>query len=87
MAYFEAWKNDSFKYLVLELTNGWIYKYQIFTRFTLVSYLQEHPLYKNQAAKFPIIFDSFLLGVNCIRRVSTWWVVGAEDGQDGGFKF
>ena len=31
-----------------------------------------HPLYKNQAAKFPAILNSFLLGVDCIRQVPTW---------------
>jgi len=36
--------------------------------FTLFSYFQKHPLYKNQAAKFPTI----LLGIECIREVSTW---------------
>jgi len=30
------------------------------------SLLQDHPLYKNQAAKFPTILDSFLLDINCI---------------------
>ena len=37
-------------------------------RFTLIPYLQNHPLYRNQAAKFPTTLDSFfLLDVDCIR--------------------
>ena len=58
--------------------------YQIFTHFTLFPYLQDHLLYKNQAAKFPAILDSFLFGVDCIRQVPTWVSRGR---QDGGFKF
>jgi len=34
-----------------------------FTCFTLIFYLQDHPLYKSVAAKFPAILDSFLLVV------------------------
>ena len=86
MAYFQTSRNDSFKYLVLKLANGWSYKYQIFTCITLVSYLQEHPLYKNQAAKFPIILDSFSLSVDRIRWAPTWVGGGVEGGQDGGFE-
>ena len=56
--------------------------YPIFTKFTLVSYLQEYPLYKNQAAKFLAILDSFLLGVV---KFQHGWVVGARDGQNGCF--
>ena len=37
---------------------------------TLLSYFQEHQLYKNQAGKSPTILD-FLLGVDFIRRVPT----------------
>jgi len=58
-------------------THGKSYWYQLYTHFTLVSYLQEHPLYKNQAAKLPAILDRFLLGVDCIRQVPAW--VGGRD--------
>jgi len=42
------------------------------SHFTRIPYLQDHPLYKNVAAKFPTILDNFLLSVDCIRRVLTW---------------
>ena len=44
---------------MLELANVLSYKYKIFTCFTLASYLQEHPLKKNQATKFPAVLDNF----------------------------
>ena len=54
-----------------------------FHTFYTTFYLQEHPLHKNQAAMFSAILDSFLLSVDCIQH---GWVVGVEDGKDGGFK-
>jgi len=44
-------------------------------KFSHIPYLQYHPLYKNLAAKFTTILDSFLLGVDCIRQLLTWQVV------------
>ena len=66
MVYFEILRNDGYLVRRNLPTVEAIRKYQTFTHFTLVSYLQEHPLYKNQAANFPTILDSFLLGVDCI---------------------
>ena len=39
--------------------------------YTSFFYHQDHPLYNNQAAKFPTILDSFILGVDYIRQVPT----------------
>jgi len=54
---------------------------------TLVSYLQEHPLQKHQAAKSPAILDSFYPVLTVSGEFQHGWVMGAEGGQDGGFKF
>ena len=67
---------------LLKCNNISRYKYQIFTCFTLVSYLQEHPLYKNKAAKFPTIVDSFYLVLTILGEfqhggvvvVGKWWI-------------
>ena len=70
--YFEILRNDRFKYFVcwnLPMVEATSTK---FSCFTLVSYLQERPLYKNQAAKSLAILDRFLLGVDCIRQIPTW---------------
>ena len=49
----------------------------IFNHFMLVSYFQEHPLYKNQAAKFPAILDSFFYLVLTVSGVFQYrWVPG-----------
>ena len=67
IAYLKALRSDGFYYSVcwnlpmiekLSLPN--------FICFILVSYLQDQPLHKNQAAKFPTILDNFLLSVDCM---------------------
>jgi len=55
-----------------------------FHTFTLIPYLQEHPLCKNQAAKFPTILDNFFTQCSLYQH---GWVAGAVGRQDGGFKF
>ena len=72
---------------VLKCTNGWTNKYHIFTRVTLVPYLQEHQLYKNQAAKFPTILGSIYSVLTVSGKFQQGWVAEAEGGQDGGFNF
>jgi len=59
----------------------------IFTRFTLISYLQGHPFYKNQAAKFPAILDGFYLALTVIGEFQQNWVKGAGGWPVDGFKF
>ena len=46
--------------------------------FTLVHYVQEHQLKKNQAAKFPAILDSFYL---VLAQFQQGWAAGAEGGK------
>jgi len=47
-------------------------------------YLQDHPLYKDLAAKFPAFFYSVL---TVSGKFQHGWVVGAEGRQESGFKF
>jgi len=54
----------------------------IFTRFTLIPYLQDHPLYNKVAAKFPAILDSLVLASS---NMDGWR--GPDGGQDAGFIF
>ena len=42
----------------IQLANDQCYDYQLFTGYTLISYLQNYPVYSKQR---------FLLGVDCIR--------------------
>ena len=66
--------------MVLELANSLSYKYRILHKF--LTFNSINALYKNQAAKFPAILDSFLLVVDCIRQIPIWvWVAGAEAGK------
>jgi len=46
---------------------------------SFVSYLQEHPLYKNQAAKFPTISDSFNSMLTVSGEFQLW--VGGRGGK------
>ena len=50
--------------------------YQIFT---LVSYLQEHPVYKKEAAKFPAILDFYSM-LTVSGDCGWWWAEGRQDG-------
>ena len=45
---------------------------------------RDHPLYKNQAAKFPAILDSFLNSAS--GEFKHGWVVGAGGRQDVGLR-
>ena len=65
-------------------TNDWSYTYQIFTHSILIPYLQNHPLYKDQATKVPSILDSFYPVSGEFQHLC---VAGAWGRQDGGFKF
>jgi len=71
------------------ITHQWLkLRLPNFTRFTLIPYLQDHPLYKNLAAEFPAILDSFFYSVLIASgNFQHGWVAGAGGRQDGGFKF
>ena len=45
---------------------------------TLIPYLQDYPLYKNLAAKFPTILDSFLLVLTVLGEFQHGWVAEAR---------
>ena len=60
--------------------------YQIFTCFIVIPYLQDHPLHKNQATKFPAILDIFYLVLSVSSEFQHGQVVEARGGQDGGSK-
>ena len=52
--------------------------YQNFTRFTLIPYLLDYPLYKNQAAKFPAILDCFYSVSTISGEFQHGWVAEAR---------
>jgi len=60
ITYFEALGNDGgFKIKYIVAIHQWSTAKH--TKFSLIPYLQDNPLYKNQAAKIPAILDSFYL--------------------------